>query len=47
MENQLKVLRKEILIKYQALSEQQNKCNELDKRANDIRATILLLKQNL
>ena len=47
MENQLVILRKEILIEYQTLSEQQNKCNELDKKANEIRATIILLKENL
>ena len=47
MENKLEVIRREIQIEYQALSEQQNKCNKLDKKANDIRATILLLKENI
>ena len=47
MENKLKVIRREIQIEYQTLSEQQNKCNKLDKKANDIRATILLLKENI
>ena len=47
LENQLKSIRKKIQIEYQALSEQQNKCNKLDKKASDIRATTLLLKENI
>ena len=47
MERQLEVIRREIQIEYQTLGEQQNKCTKLDKKANDIRSTIVLLKENI
>ena len=47
MERQLEVIRREIQIEYQALSECQNRCNKLDKKASNIRSTIQLLKENI